>query len=167
MPDTSKLSRNRLNSGFTFVEVLVVMAFMTILFTLISINLTGLIPKASLTSSSETIVADLRQQQVQAMLGDTQGGASSSEHGMYFNATNYIVFIGSTYNPADPLNIVINLENTAIENVNFPNSTIIFNKGSGEVQGLISGTYSFTLRNTVSGQQEVISINRYGGITIN
>lgn len=156
--------------GFTIVEVLLAMAIFAIISAFTTINLIKPQTKASVETTATTLVSDLRQQQLKAMVGDGENQTSASEYGIRFEADKYILFRGSTYSGADPNNYqVLTGSNVTLSN-NLPPASLssnVFSKRSGEVSGYVSGSDTITITNTSSGEQKILTVNRYGAITIN
>lgn len=110
-----------------------------------------------------TLVADTKEQQVKAMVGDSEGLADAQPHGIYFEVDRYILFRGS-YSPLEPSNFTINLDPNLTFSVLPPAQQIVFDKRSGEVA---SAPSSLTLQHAQSGEQKIITINKIGAISIN
>lgn len=148
----------RINSGFTIVELSVVMGIFLILLTLSFINLTALPSRATASSSTQNLIADLKAQQTLAMSGDTKGGGAQSSYGVHFEGGSYWLFKGSVFNPSDTSNFKVDLGDV---NITFNTITIVFQKGSGEV--LSPGT--ITVSNSLTNEVKTIDINKYGAAT--
>jgi prepilin-type N-terminal cleavage/methylation domain-containing protein len=114
--------------GFTLIEMIVVMTIVALLLGFTTINLMRSQQTASLTSAIEMLVADLRQQQLKSMVGDTEGRAASDSYGIHFDANRYVLFHG-TYVDSESTNFVINLASNM--QFNSPGFDIIFSKLSG------------------------------------
>lgn len=154
------------NEGFTLIELLIVLGIMGILFTFGAMSLLNIQSRTYLDSNIITLLSDIRRQQIKSMLGETNGGASTYSFGIKFDTGSYTLFRGTVYSPSDPGNLTINLEgNTQFSNVTLPSGVIVFDKGSGEVNGFTAGSNTFVVRDTGSNQQKTITINRYGVIT--
>lgn len=152
--------------GFTIPELAVVIGIIATLLTYAVINLTSVQHKIYLAATVDTVTSDFKQQQIKAMSGDTEGRGTNDSYGIYFEQNKYYLFHGTMYSSSDTSNALINLDNNIqFSNIAFPQSQIVFTKGSGEVNGFTSGSNTVTLRNTVTGEQKTISINRYGVIT--
>lgn len=152
--------------GFTLIEVALVMGIFAILASFATVNLLGTQRSADLNSTSTTIIADIKQQQARSMLGDTGGGSSAIVHGIYFESSRYTLFIGSTYNPTEPTNFVVDLSGGLTLSTTFPTSQVIFNLQSGEINGFASGSSSVTLT-TTGGQARTLTFNKYGVVSVN
>lgn len=157
----------KINSGgFTIPELLIVVGMLTTLLGLTTINLLTSRDKVTISTTIDTLISDIKLGQTKAMSGDTEGSGTISDYGMYFETNRYTVFRGSTYASGNPSNFITNLDpNFELSSILFPSSTLIFSKGSGEVSGFVSGFNSITIRNKLTGEQKVITVNRYGVIT--
>ena len=152
--------------GFTLIELMIVMAIVSILIGIVTINLLQLRNTTSVTSNIDALVSDLRSQQIKAMIGATEGRTSTDSYGIYFLSDQYVLFHGTIYNPADTSNFVVNLpEDLEIQATTLPNNTIVFSQLSGEIAGFSGTSASITVQLINSGVQRVITLNRYGVIT--
>lgn len=151
--------------GFSLIEIVVIIAIMSVFFVLLSINLIGAKPKASLETSITTFASDIKQQQIKAMTGATASGAASA-FGIYVQINRYTLFNGSSYIPASPSNFIVNLDDyIQFSSINLPSSSIVFTRESGEVAGFSAGSNTLTIKNTLDATEKTITINRYGVIT--
>lgn len=155
------------SKGFTLIELLIVMALMAVLTTLASINFIRPQTKSSLDASIETVLADMRQQQLKAMGGDTDGTDQAQAHGIRFTDTAYTVFHGVTYNGSDPTNVSIPMDTNITVATTLPSGVVVFARQSGEVAGFVAGQNTVTIRNTASNEERVITINQLGVVTVN
>ena len=143
--------------GFTLIELIIAIGIFTVITSLATINLLNAQHIASIDSTVTTLIADLKQQQIKAMTGDTEGRGTTSQYGVHFDANKYVLFHGS-YNAADNSNFVVNLEGT----LNFTditgNGDIIFSQGSGESSGL----NPIILKDSLTNKQKTMTTNVYG-----
>jgi len=148
------------NKGFTFPELIVTIAILVTLLGFITVNLVNSQHRASLTGTVDTFISDMKNQQLKAMVGATEGRTNPDSYGIYFQTNSYTLFHGTTYSSSDPANFVITLD-PLIQFTSFPN-TIVFFQRSGE-----TGTVNtITVQDTGSStNQKTITINRYGVIT--
>lgn len=149
-------------SGFTIIEVIIVITIFTLLLGFASINLISPQTQASVDTTLKSLTSDIAQQQIKAMGGDTDGTSGAIEHGIRFETNRYIIFRGTTYNPLEPTNFAVNLEGALQLS---PVQEVVFVKRSGEVFNF-STPIAITLQNTQTGQQKIITINRYGAATV-
>lgn len=161
-------------AGFTVMELVIVMSVIALLAGFTTINLIR--PQTTSTSSSalNTLVSDLKEQQIKAMAGDSEdqtGATGAQPHGIFLENNQYTLFRGASFNPAEPNNFTVNIETGLTLSNTFPplgpTGEIVFAKRSGEVTGYSAGADTITLTNTQTGEQKTITINRYGTVTIN
>lgn len=145
--------------GFSLIELIVVMSIIVTLIGLVTINLTSIQQRVSLNSIVQNLISDIRQQQVKAMIGDSEGRASVSPYGMHIDAGQYVLFHGISYSESDTSNFKVSLPS----NIQFvtPNLDIIFSNISGE----ISATASIQLQDTTNNNTKTVQINKYGVVT--
>lgn len=154
--------RKLTQKGFTLVELLVVMGVFVTLFAVSTVALTGLIPKANVVTAHQTLLSDLKNQQLKAMVGDTNGSGDGSAYGVYLESDRYTLFVGPAYNPDSADNIEVLLSpGMSIQENTFPSSSIIFLENSGEVSGHDELNSSFKLVNS-TGEEHLIDINKLG-----
>jgi len=147
----------RTQRGFTLVELIVIMLIIGILLGLTSINLARSQQTASLTSAGETLIADLRQQQLKSMIGDTEGRSDSASYGIHFDSNRYVLFHG-TYSDGINSNFVVNLDNNM--QFNSPHPDIIFSKLSGG----ITGNTIIELQDNTNSKLKRIHLNTLGTV---
>lgn len=150
---------SKLQKGFSLVELILVMSIMAILIGLITINLVGSQQKASLNTVVENLISDVRQQQIKAMIGDSQGTANADSYGVHTDFSKYVLFKGTSYDALDASNFEVSLPS----NIQFisPSADTIFLRVSGE----ISSVASLQVQDTTNSNIKTIQINRYGVIT--
>lgn len=150
-------------SGFTLVELMVSMAILMVLFTLVSINLTRLPSASSQIAALETLMGDIKYQQNSAMAGYLQNGVSNENFGIHFESGSYILFKGDSYDPLNSTNFTVNLDDPlAFSGITWPGSTIVFERGSGDILEYSPGNDSFSITNSVTSEVETVRLNKYG-----
>ncbi len=137
---------------------------MAILLSISTFNLLSFQDRTSVDTTVETLISDIKHQQLKSMTGATEGNPNPSTYGIYFQQNNYTLFTGATYTSTDPLNFSINVSETIQITTAFPQNRIIFGKGNGEIQGFTSGNNTITILHTPSNIQKVITLNKYGTI---
>lgn len=153
-------------TGFVLIELVVVLGMVALLIGIAANNIFGSRNKALLGGVVDTLTADIRSQQTKAMTGVTQGGVPTPAYGVRFEPTQYILFSGLTYNPADPTNSVIALDSgVTFSTISLPNSSIVFALKSGEFIGFATASSSLSIREENSGEVKTIQFNPYGIIT--
>jgi len=150
--------------GFTVIEMLLVMAIFAVLVALGTVNLFSFQHTSQITTSVNSFIADIKEQQTKAMVGDTEGRTANANYGLNFATTRYTLYHG-TFSSTDSANFVVTLPNTLQVTTTFPNSQLVFEAGTGDIVGYASTSASITLRDTVTAAQKVLNLNRYGVIT--
>ena len=118
--------------GFTLIELIIVLSIVGILLGFTTINLSRSQQSASLNAVEQILLSDLKQQQLKAMIGDTEGRAASDLYGIHFDSNKYTLFHG-VYSEGEPYNFVINLDSNM--QFNNPEYDIVFSRLSGEITG--------------------------------
>jgi prepilin-type N-terminal cleavage/methylation domain-containing protein len=159
MPGNTNVS----TSGFTLVELLIVMALIGVLTTLTVVNLVQPQRSASVAGAVEVLVADLRSQQLKSMAGDSQSASAAQAHGVYIQSDRYTLFKGS-YSGGDTDNFVVQPDGVSFSTA-FASSQISFQKASGEPASFNPSANTITVSN-ISGESKTITVNRYGVVTV-
>lgn len=145
-------------AGFTFPEVIIALAFFAILISIVTINLLGSRKQIAQGANIDVMVADIKEQQAKAMSGE---GTTATDYGVFLEADKYTLFDGSVYNVGAGTNFVVNIDpSVSITNIVFPDSVIVFTKGSGEILNFVAGQNSFKLGS------KTITVNKYGVVAI-
>lgn len=152
--------------GFTLPEITIITGILLMLFGFITLNVINAQHHTSITTSVQTVASDIKSQQIKAMVGATEGRSTADVYGIHFGSTSYTLFHGLTYTPSDTANFVINLDqNLQFYNITFPNSNIIFNQGSGEINGFIPNQNTITVKDANGSTSKTITLNKFGAIT--
>jgi prepilin-type N-terminal cleavage/methylation domain-containing protein len=151
-------------SGFTLVEMLVVTAIILILFGLSLVGLRQPQTNTNSLSAIDTLVNDLKTQQMAAMSGATGSSSSQQPVGIFIQSNQYTLFTGASYSAGDSYNYVYTPPTGVSFSTNFPSSTVLFSKGDGAVSGFTAGSNTITV--TTSAGNKVITITRFGAITV-
>jgi len=154
------------NFGFTLVELIITTALFLSLLALTIPNLLGARKQVEVRGSVGTILADIRSQQLKAMLGDTEGRATTDYYGVHFENASYTLFHGTSYSALESTNVVIPLsEELQFSPVSLPDSSIVFIKGSGEVVSFDPNANSVSLMNINSNETVSLTFNTFGLVT--
>jgi prepilin-type N-terminal cleavage/methylation domain-containing protein len=161
--------RERLNSakqqsGFTIIELLVVIMIIGVLFALSTINLGQAVTNSSLTSITNSLLANLKSQQLLAMTGDAGGTGSQQPQGIYIDPSDYVLFAGSTYSSGSSGNYTVSVSPCSLTTT-LPSNQVVFDVGDGAVNSFSSGNNTITI--TDQSESQVITINEYGALTLN
>lgn len=159
--------RIQLKAAFTIVDLLLVMGLVTLLFSFSLLNNLRIINKPTLDAAVQKLAADIKATQNQAMVGDSGSASATTTWGMYFEASRYTIFRGTTYVLGDSSNFVVELGPNISLATTFGGNSLVFTRRSGEVENFVSGANTITLNNTASGQSKTVTVNRYGAMTIN
>ena len=143
--------------GFTLIEMIVVVSTIVTLLGFITISLVRSQQTASLTSVEGILLADLKQQQLKSMIGDTEGRSDSDQYGIHFDSNKYVLFHGD-YSDGETSNSVINLDSNM--QFNNPNFDIIFSK----LSGTILATTTIELQDNTNSKIKRIHLNTYGNV---
>jgi type II secretory pathway pseudopilin PulG len=153
-------------NGFTVIEIIIVLMFFSLLTGLITLNLLNVKHRSTVNSQVMTLISDLKTQQLKAMVGDSEGRTSNDNYGIFFETNKYTLFHGTTYLATESSNFTVDLgDNMSVSNITLPGSKIVFSKLSGELTGFVSGANTFTIKNVLSGDQKIFTLNRFGVIT--
>lgn len=148
-------------SGYSLIEITLVISFVALLLGLVTMNLFKFQHTSQVSSTINSFLADYKEQQIQAMIGDTGGTGATSNYGIHFETASYTEF----QNAYGTSNFPVNLPSGEQFTTTLPGSQIIFLKGSGEVSGYANGQNTIVLKDTVDGSQKTITVNRYGVVT--
>jgi len=151
-----------MKKGFTLPEIVVAVAFFGILVALVTISLFNARGQTVRGATIDVLAADLKEQQIKTM-----SGANNSSYGVFLETSKYTLFDGSTFTPGASTNFEIELDTSiSISGILFPNSIIVFEKGSGEVVGFAAGQNSFVVNLTPGNTFKTVTINRFGAVDI-
>lgn len=149
-------------AGFTLVEMIIIMALFLILIQISSVSLLNFQRSVSLRSNVNVLIADIRQQQLRALAGDTTATGTSQPFGVYFEQDQYTLFTGSFYDPSSPTNFVVRFDQGVIMGgTSFAGSSLVFAPVSGEVASPGINDY-VTLTNQSDGRSTTIRFNALG-----
>lgn len=147
--------------GFTLIELLLVMSVMAILLGFVIVNVLGTQRRASIDSSVDQLVSDIKQQQIKSMVGETTGG--NGLYGVHLGSSAYSLFRGVAYSSSNSANLNIAADGILTFTTTFPNADVTFATASGEIVNY-SGTQNTITLSDGQGQQKTLTLNSYGTI---
>jgi len=157
------IQHNFNGTGFTLMELIVVMAIIFMISGFVTIGLLNQQRTTSLSSSADILIADINSQKTKAMSGTTDGLANAENYGIYFLEDRYILFKGESFQETDPANFTIMLdEDIKFSTINFAGNSIVFSVQTGEIMGFLEGNNSIVIQDLSGGESKTITINRYG-----
>jgi prepilin-type N-terminal cleavage/methylation domain-containing protein len=151
--------------GFTLLEIVLVVGILTILLSIAFVSIGNIRVISTNNSTSSVIVSDLKNQQVRAMVGDTEGRGIPDNYGIKILPTQYVLFHGDSYNASDTTNYAIPVSTGFTLSSTFTNGIILFASESGELVNFVANHDTITLTNTTSNQIKTIHLNKYGTVT--
>lgn len=154
-------NRFRTTLGFTLIELLVAIGIFSTLIGISSISLINAQRRSYLSAAVDVFTADLKSQQLRAMVGEEDTSGNAADYGVHFETSTYTQF-RSSYGTS---NFVFDLPGNTNVVTTFPSSQIVFIKGSGEIAGFSDGLNTVTFQDTNDGSQRIVTINRYGVVT--
>ena len=152
--------------GFTLIELLVVIALLAVILTITTTNLFKPTAAAKVDSISVDVASILRTAQNKAINTDTNGGATSNEYGVYFEATKYTLFKGTVFNPADPNNFAVSAPQGVTLTANLPSSSVVFQRISGEVTSFDGTRNTVCAREATLNKTTLLRINFVGVVDV-
>ena len=158
-------SVKRYQKGLTLIELIVVIGILSTLFGIALVSILNIRVITTNNTSVSVIISDLKNQQIKSMTGDTEGRGAPDNYGIKIFSDQYVLFHGMIYDPAVIDSFAVPVESGYTLNTTFPNGTILFASGSGELVEFIQNKNAITITNTSSGQSKTIQLNKYGTVT--
>jgi len=155
--------------GFTLIEVLVVLAILTILLGLSTVAVLNIQRGQILENNTWFIVSFLRRAQNQALNGVSVDGTNQVNFGIHFDPSNkkYILFQGNSFNAADPYNFPQDIPDALVLSTDLPSgNNVIFSKITGRVANFDVAHHQITLTHPTDGRTSVINFNITGGMDV-
>lgn len=153
-------------TGFSLIELIVVVGIIAVLSSFAFINLFNTKYTASFQTSIDTLITDFKQQQLKAMVGDTEGrGGSPDSYGIHFETNTYTLFHGTIFNQSDTSNFTIKLGDNIQILDDWNLQSIIFTALNGEVLIFNSSKNNFKIKNVLTQDQKTVTFNKFGIIT--
>ncbi len=147
------LYANRFSSGFTAIELLVVVAIIALLAAVGGLIGFDALGRSSVHSERDLLVSLLTSARARALANVNEKG-----HGIHINLNEFVIFEGTTYNISDPKNRSVG-RNTGVTVTTVPaNADIIFNQLSASV------VIPVGISLTQGGQTDAVDINSQGRV---
>ena len=146
-------------SGVTLIELIVVLSISITLLAIATIGLSGAQQIAVTSTTGETIISDIKEQQIKSMIGDTEGRLTPDSYGVHFDTDKYVLFHGISYSAGDTSNFPVILNNQKF--VSPLPTDIVFAKISGE----ITASVVIQLQDIPTGKLRKIHLSQYGVVT--
>jgi prepilin-type N-terminal cleavage/methylation domain-containing protein len=148
------------NRGFTVLELLIVLAIMTILVALIVTALVKSRKSQGIDQDTETVVETLRMARDQTLSSD-----NASQYGVHFASSTATLFTGTTYSSGSSSNVVFTFTTSDLVmglSLAGGGSDVIFQRLSGQTAD--SGT--ITISSPSSGFSRVVTVYNTGIIQV-
>lgn len=165
--DNTKTYMNRLHQGFTFVEVVIVIGLVGMLIAILSTTLFRSQQSASLDTTAQLMVSDIKKQQIFAMSGDTASPGVFIDYSIRFDPHQYTLYPGSVYAASNTLNTVVSVEEPLrIISATGSAQVITFARLSGDVRNYSTSSGTIVIQNDQTNQQKQILVNQRGVIVV-
>jgi hypothetical protein len=119
---------------------------------------------AAVNTVIDPFITDFKNQQVKAMVGDTEGRGVPDNYGVYIQPSSYTLFHGQIYNTSDTTNFSVPIDSSLQLSTTFAGNTISFASGSGEIKNFVTGQDTVVIKNPITNEQKTIKFNKYGAI---
>lgn len=159
--------------GFSLVELMIVIALLTVVLILTTVNLFKPVSKAKIDSTSSDLTSLLREAQNKAINTERESGITSDEYGVHFEINKYILFKGATYDPNGSDNFeVYTPENlTLTPNLPCPSppgecNNVVFKRISGEVVSFDNSKNTVCLAENATNKKVLLTVNFVGVVDV-
>lgn len=150
-------------SGFTLIEIVITVGVATILMTIVTLSLFQSRASASLDTTADQLMSDVRQQQMAAMFGATSSAGVYDDYSIRFDSSSYTLFPGDIYTSTNSANYVVPLDGALrFSATTFPSGVLTFSRLSGDVRTYQVGHDTVTLSDTQTNNTRVFQLNRRG-----
>lgn len=159
------MAKRQVQTGFTLIEALVTIAIIATLFAVSVVNLGPPQVTGSLGSAVDTLVSDLKSQQLLAMAGNQGGQPTAQPQGIALSPSDYTLFAGTSLDLLDDNNYVVTPAAGISITTSFADDQVVFGSLSGEVEDFVDGDNTITL--SLKGETKTITVGRFGAVEIN
>lgn len=140
--------------GVTFVELLMVMGLVSLIFTISILSLAGLERESQLDALVSEVKASIARAQSQTINGN--------DAGVYFETHRFVYFYGTQFSQGDPKNQETLLPNEiSFKEISLPSQTLTFAKITGYIKNF-SPPENLILLELGTGKTRQITINKLG-----
>lgn len=150
--------------GVSLIETIIVISVFATLISLVTLSLVNVRSKTSVNTALRSFITDIKNQQIKAMVGDTEGRGIPDIYSVYIKPESYTLFHGANYSFGDAGNFVIKIPDGYALSTTFPSDKITFSSRSGEIENYVNGQNSIVFTESASGKQNIIRINKYGTV---
>lgn len=150
--------KNKIHSGFTLVELILVIAIFVIIVGASVPALSSYLARNQIQTQGWELTDTLNRARIQAMTG-----RGNQDWGVHFDVTQYVLFKGSTYSALDSNNedhvLPASIVFSAVS-LNGGGNDIIFNLREGDTDEF----GSVTIKNNTNGELKTVEVNEVGRI---
>ena len=150
--------KRKLVSGFSLMELLIVMAILVVIALVAMPKLIDFQREQSLKNTSENIISLLTKAK-----SDSQASLNSNNYGVHFENDYMVYFLGNSFSESDPNNKVYDFENGVILGSG-AGANIIFPRLTGDVVGYQSIVVKLT---ALPDRTKTITVTKTGSISSN
>lgn len=159
---TQLKSNNSREVGMTLIEIILVVAIISVITRLAYGIFVNMESRVSVQTSVDTLMADIRNQRQEAMLGYSTTSVASLGAGVYFHEgeSTYTLFACSetsdscSYSDQNETNIVQQIqEGIVFADINLEGGVVLFERKRGEIINYDPAKNSFAIKNTSSGKK--------------
>lgn len=145
--------------GFTFIEIMVVVAIVLLLSAIAIVSLSAMQERLVLNAAVNDLVFHLEESKSRAV-----AGVQGQPHGIYFAADYYVQFLGSEYDPNNSANTIhaIDPRLELSADILGGEDSIIFSRITGATEN--SGLITVTVKNN-GDQHRSVEVGAGGNIT--
>lgn len=146
--------------GFTFVEILVVIAIAAVLFAIIASGFSGLRRGSDLSLAVDDSISFLQEARTKTLSSE-----SASVYGVHFETSQFVSFAGDTYNPSSGTNKVrilpVSIE-ISVVSLQGGGSDVVFRRLTGETSSYGTVTFRQTGNPSITKTTQILSTGLAG-----
>jgi prepilin-type N-terminal cleavage/methylation domain-containing protein len=157
------------NQGFTFIEIIIVIAIMAVLAVMILPSLSRFRNEQALKNATADIVSLLNKAK-----SDADSLTLSTDYSVHFESGRAVYFIGTSFTEPNSNNRELTLDSAVTIpssggiNLNGGGSNVTFTRLTGDDRGYVTGYGTIIVQLTSdSSRQKIITINKTGAVSVN